>query len=127
MAALGGATAFIWINSVLARAIHQLRGIRFDLEHMLDSQFYQASVAILWCLISLVLMVSASRRQSRRVWFVGSGLIGITVAKLFFVDLAQSGTIERIVSFLAVGILLMVIGYFSPLPPLRKTQPTEAL
>ncbi len=125
LAALAGATAFIWLNSVLARAIHQLRGVRFDPSHMLDSRFYQASVAILWCLISLVLMVSASRRQSRTIWFVGSGLIGVTVAKLFFVDLAQSGTIERIVSFLAVGLLLMVIGYFSPLPPLRRAQETE--
>ncbi|MBU0680430.1 MAG: DUF2339 domain-containing protein [Proteobacteria bacterium] len=120
LATLGGVTVFIWINAVLARAIHQLRGVRFDPHHMFDSRYYQASVAILWCLISLVLMVSASRRRSRTIWFVGSGLIGVTVAKLFFVDLAQSGTIERIVSFLAVGVLLMVIGYFSPLPPLRK-------
>jgi uncharacterized membrane protein len=70
-------------------------------------------------------MTTASRGQSRRVWFVGSGLIGITVAKLFFIDLAQSGTIERIVSFLAVGVLLMVIGYFSPLPPVRELQAEE--
>jgi uncharacterized membrane protein len=122
LAALAGATAFAWLNAVLARAIHQLRGVRFDPHHMLDSRFYQASLAILWCLISLVLMVSASRRRSRTIWFVGSGLIGITVAKLFLVDLAASGTIERIVSFLAVGVLLMVIGYFSPLPPLVRQE-----
>ncbi len=122
---LGGATAFIWVNSVLARAIHQLRGVRFELDTMMASQFYQASVSILWGVLALVLMTTASRGRSRRVWFVGSGLIGITVAKLFFVDLAQSGTIERIVSFLAVGILLMVIGYFSPLPPVRQLQAEE--
>lgn len=122
LTALAGATVFLWLNAVLARAIHQLRGVRFDPHHMLDSRFYQASLAILWCLISLVLMVSASRRRSRTIWFVGSGLIGITVAKLFLVDLDGSGTIERIVSFLAVGFLLMVIGYFSPLPPLVRQE-----
>jgi len=27
------------------------------------------------------------------------------------------GTIERIVSFLAVGIFMLIVGYFSPVPP----------
>ncbi len=126
LAILGGGTLFIWINSVLARAIHQLRGVRFEIDNMMASRFYQASLSILWGVLALALMTTASRRQSRTTWLVGSGLIGITVAKLFFVDLAQSGTIERIVSFLAVGILLMVIGYFSPLPPVRSTQSKEA-
>jgi uncharacterized membrane protein len=36
---------------------------------------------------------------------------------LFLVDLSHIGTIERIVSFVGVGLLMLVIGYFSPLPP----------
>ncbi|HEX20143.1 MAG TPA: DUF2339 domain-containing protein, partial [Acidiferrobacteraceae bacterium] len=32
------------------------------------------------------------------------------------------GTIARIVSFIAVGILLLVIGYFTPLPPKSTTK-----
>ncbi|MEN8258357.1 MAG: DUF2339 domain-containing protein [Thermodesulfobacteriota bacterium] len=126
LAALAAGTVFIWINSVLARAIHQLRGVRFEIDDMMASRFYQASVSILWGLLALALMTTASRRQSRNIWLVGSALIGVTVAKLFFIDLAQSGTIERIVSFLAVGILLMVIGYFSPLPPLPREQEEAA-
>jgi uncharacterized membrane protein len=41
----------------------------------------------------------------------------VVVAKLFFVDLSSIGTLERIVSFLGVGMLMLVIGYVSPLPP----------
>ena len=33
------------------------------------------------------------------------------------VDLAKLGGVERIVSFIAVGVLMLVIGYFSPVPP----------
>ncbi len=116
---LAGATAFIWINSVLARAMHQLLAIPFNLDAMLDSRIYQASLSILWGVLALAMMVTAGRRKSRTIWITGSVLIGITVGKLFLVDLAKSGTIERIVSFLAVGILLMIIGYFSPLPPVQ--------
>ena len=122
---IGSATVFIWINSVLARAIHQFYGVRFNIDAMMDSQLYQASVSILWGLMSLALMVTAGRRQSRTTWIAGTVLIGATVVKLFLIDLARSGTIERIVSFLAVGILLMVIGYFSPLPPVADSQEEE--
>ena len=41
----------------------------------------------------------------------------LVVLKLFTVDLTQTGTIERIISFIGVGILLLVVGYFAPAPP----------
>jgi uncharacterized membrane protein len=47
----------------------------------------------------------------------GFGLLILVVLKLFFVELASSGTIERIISFIVVGSLLLLIGYFVPLPP----------
>jgi uncharacterized membrane protein len=43
--------------------------------------------------------------------------MGIVVAKLFIVDLASIGTVERIVSFIGAGVLMLLIGYFSPVPP----------
>jgi uncharacterized membrane protein len=36
------------------------------------------------------------------------------------VDLSSVGTIERIVSFIGVGLLMLVLGYFSPLPPVAE-------
>jgi uncharacterized membrane protein len=39
------------------------------------------------------------------------------VAKLFFVELSNRGGLERIISFIGVGVLLLVVGYFAPLPP----------
>jgi uncharacterized membrane protein len=30
--------------------------------------------------------------------------------------------VERIVSFVVVGLLMLVVGYFSPLPPARNEQ-----
>jgi uncharacterized membrane protein len=119
---VGGATAFFWLNAALARSVHHFAAVPFDKGAMLDSQLYQAALAILWGTLALILMVTAHRLQRRTLWLVGAGLIGITVAKLFLVDLANSGTVERIVSFLAVGALLMIIGYFAPLPPARIEQ-----
>jgi hypothetical protein len=49
----------------------------------------------------------------------------VAEGKLFFVELANSGTIERIVSFIVVGVALLVIGYFVPLPP-KQDQTADA-
>ena len=40
-------------------------------------------------------------------------------------DLANTGSLERIISFLGVGGVLVVIGYFSPLPPAFKEKVEE--
>jgi uncharacterized membrane protein len=52
----------------------------------------------------------------RPLWIVGAALVGVVLVKMFFVDLGASGTVERIVSFLVVGSLLVATGYFSPIP-----------
>ena len=55
----------------------------------------------------------------------GAVLLGLTVLKLFLVDLGSSGTLERIVSFISVGLLLLVIGYIAPLPPAQQSEDSE--
>jgi uncharacterized membrane protein len=62
-------------------------------------------------------MVVATRRAIRPVWICGAALMGAVVVKLFVVDLSGIGTLERIVSFLGVGVLMLLIGYLSPVPP----------
>jgi uncharacterized membrane protein len=41
----------------------------------------------------------------------------LTVLKLFVIDLASSDTLPRIVSFIGVGLLMLVIGWLAPAPP----------
>jgi uncharacterized membrane protein len=48
--------------------------------------------------------------------------MAVVLVKLFLVDLARIGTVPRIVSFLGVGGLMLVIGYYSPLPPSTRPQ-----
>jgi uncharacterized membrane protein len=67
-------------------------------------------------------MTLARRSAERNVWFVGAGLLGLLTLKLFLIDLGNIGGVARIVSFLVTGVLILVIGYFSPVPP----KPQEA-
>jgi uncharacterized membrane protein len=65
-------------------------------------------------------MLAATRRGRRVVWLVGAALLAMVIAKLFLIDLSKVGSIERIVSFVGVGLLMLIVGYFSPLPPAEK-------
>jgi uncharacterized membrane protein len=111
---------FVWLNAALLRTLHRWAGVPFDLDAMIESTLVQTAVSIFWTVLALATMLIATRRASRGTWVTGAVLLAVTIAKLFLVDLSRVGTIERIVSFVAVGLLTLVIGYFSPLPPAAK-------
>lgn len=108
---------FLLLNTVVARCVHVWAGVYYSLHSLYHSFVFQASISILWTLTALCLMPLASRKGIRKLWFVGAWILCGVVIKLFFVDLGGRGTGERIISFIAVGALMLVIGYLSPLPP----------
>jgi uncharacterized membrane protein len=84
---------------------------------MIDSTLVQTCLSIFWALIALTAMLIATRSARRWLWLAGGALLAVVVVKLFLIDLSRIGSVERIVSFLGVGLLMLVLGYFSPLPP----------
>ncbi|MCX7096816.1 MAG: DUF2339 domain-containing protein [Methylococcales bacterium] len=110
---------FVWLNFMLFRALHHWGGLDWSLT-LFSKPLTQTSLSIFWTLIGLSLTVVATRLQERYLWITGAGLLTVVVLKLFLFDLHSHNSMERIVSFITVGILLMMIGYFAPLPPKRE-------
>jgi len=81
------ALAFMLISAGVMRVWHFYDGITWRLDIMLQSFGLQAT------------------------------LMGIVVVKLFLIELSNSGGIERIASFIIVGLLLLLVGWFAPVPP----------
>jgi uncharacterized membrane protein len=119
-----GAILFMWLNAVTARCVHFFANVAFTFRALHHSTLFHASLSIIWGATALGVMVWSTRAGKREGWFAGAGLLGLEVLKLFFVDLSGSGTISRIVSFLAVGLLMLIIGFFSPLPPAGNKEKT---
>ncbi|MBI1905462.1 MAG: DUF2339 domain-containing protein [Rhodocyclales bacterium] len=111
---------FVLANGALLRADHHLAGVAWDGSAMFNSGVVQASLSLFWGLLGLALTFVASRGQRRTLWMLGAVLLGVVVAKLFIVELASTGTVARIVSFIGAGVVLLVVGYFSPLPPAKE-------
>jgi uncharacterized membrane protein len=114
---LVGALLFLLMNTMVARLVHFYGGIPYTGSSLYHSAVFQAALAALWGTAALAITVTATRRGSRLLWAVGAGFLALVVVKLFAVDLSGTGTVARIVSFLVVGLLMLIIGYFSPLPP----------
>lgn len=108
---------FVWFNGMLVRTVHHWGQVPFDAASLSRSILLQASLSLAWSLTALGVMTVATRRGSRQAWMGGSALLALVVVKLFLVDLSGTGTIERIVSFLGVGVLILLIGWFAPAPP----------
>jgi len=115
-AAALGAAGFVWLNAMLIRAFHHFGGVPFDVDAWTHSLAVHTGITLLWTVTALVLMWVAARRALRLPWMVGAALLAAVVLKLALVDLSGSGTVTRIVSFIGVGVLMLVIGYVAPLP-----------
>jgi len=112
-----GALGFLWLNAIALRSVHYWYGVPYTFDALASNVLVQATLSIVWTGAALALMLAARRRMQRGPWFAGAALLAAVVLKLFLVDLANSGTVARIVSFLGVGVLLLVIGYLAPVPP----------
>ncbi len=112
-----GLLGLVLASVIFARAVHAYRDIPYTISALWQSDYFQTGLSLLWSIVAIVLMLLSKRYINRPFWLGGFSLLLVVVLKLFFVELSQSGTIERIVSFMVVGGLLLLIGYFVPLPP----------
>jgi len=119
MAAKGaaGVTGLALLTGMVLRSSHHYAGVDWNFDALYASWLTQAALSITWAICGVVAMVLGHSRRVRTLWVAGAALLGVVVLKLFFVELADRGGLFRIVSFIAVGALLLLVGYFAPVPP----------
>lgn len=116
-----GGIGFVMLTTMVLRACHHWAGVPWHADDLFDSRLTQAALSVTWALLGVGLMILGHRRVRRVVWALGAALLGVVVAKLFFVELADHGSLYRIISFIVVGLLLLAVGYFAPVPPSDET------
>ena len=97
----------LYAASLVVLGLFQLGGDR------IETQFERGHTAVsaMWGLLALLLLyLGLTRRLSLRV--AGFALFGIALAKIFLFDLATLSSVARALSFLAVGAVLLLGGFF---------------
>jgi uncharacterized membrane protein len=108
---------YAWFNLILLRSVSNYMDVPYRFHELMASQFVQALLSLVWTVSAMLLMRMAAQRGLRTLWGAGAALLAVVVLKLFAVDLSNAGGIERIVSFIGAGLLMVAIGYVAPLPP----------
>ena len=121
-----GLVGFAWCTSLLLKTLHVWQEIPYTAADLFYSPTVQTSLSIFWTIVGLAAAVYATRYHRRIVWFCAAALLAVVVAKLFLIDLTEQDSLTRIASFVGVGGLLLVVGYFAPLPPAQTTSEDES-
>ncbi len=108
--------AFISATVLLVRAIALLLKLPWQFDPLWHSSEVQLGLSIGWTLLALALMLRGHLLAHRLRWQAGAGLLAVVLVKLFLVDLADAGSLSRIVSFITVGGLTVLIGIKAPMP-----------
>ncbi|MBG3128254.1 DUF2339 domain-containing protein [Proteus mirabilis] len=116
---------FWWANGILLRGLVFATDIDWSSYAIINSKVIQTVLAIIWAITALVTMVMATRKKLRSQWFIGGVLLAVVIAKLFLIDTSLSSGLLRALAFIGVAILILLIGYFSPLPPKKQSENTK--
>ncbi len=107
-------TLVLCLTMMIARTVCYYTDIVFSADGILFSPFFQTIISIIWSAVALVIMLFSVRSNQERLNALGTMLLFLVAAKLFLVDLHLSGEIERICSFMWVGAIMLLAGYFIP-------------
>ncbi|PZO05083.1 MAG: DUF2339 domain-containing protein [Lysobacteraceae bacterium] len=108
--------ALLTLTMGVLRACHQLADLPWS-PALLSESLAQTSITVAWCVAGVTAWILGSRRLDRPLWWLGAGLLGVVLIKLLLVDRQFVGNIAGIVSFVVVGLLLIVVGRIAPTPP----------
>jgi uncharacterized membrane protein len=101
-----GAALFIFVSLEI---MHLWRGnIRFN-GSMQDAELYTYS--IVWLIMAVAGILGGIRRFGHGCYRGGLALLGLVIAKLFLVDMADLTGLLRVASFMGMGLALLALGY----------------
>jgi uncharacterized membrane protein len=72
----------------------------------------QLALSVLWIGYALALLIAGMIRQSASVRWQGLALLWVAIAKVFFFDLSFLTRFYRIISFFALGLVLLLVSFF---------------
>lgn len=70
------------------------------------------TVTLLWLLTAVVLFVLGVRQKSNPLRMTGITLMGVTLLKLLVLDSLTFSTIQKVIAYLVLGVLLLLVSFF---------------
>ncbi len=103
----GKVTAFFGYGALIGAFVFSTLEVWTALSVFAES-FRMGGLSIFWSLFALSLLLTGISKNRSVLRGAGLLLMGIVVAKVFFVDLAGLGQIHRIVAFIILGVVVLI-------------------
>ena len=68
-------------------------------------------MSVAWAIYGLILLVCGFWRKLKMLRYLGLGIFGALLLKVFIIDMSAVSTIYRIMAFLATGVTLVGVSY----------------
>jgi uncharacterized membrane protein len=97
-----------------------------------QAYFYeQATLSLAWASYGALLIIVGMRRSYAPDRYIGITVLGVTILKVFFVDLWELDGIYRVVAFIVFGVVLVAVSYLyqkrkSGVPPLTRQDTADS-
>ena len=95
-------TLIIWFSSSELLNIIDLLGLDVG---------YKGPLSILWGVLGLSSIVYGFKKDDNIIRWAGIILLGVTLFKLFILDLTSLSNISKTIIFISVGIILLVVSF----------------
>lgn len=123
-AALQAAGFYFWKEGTAGKLLAYYALALFIL--FIGFQWKGITVTLLWLLTAVILFVAGVRTKSVPARMAGIGLIGLTLVKLIALDSLTFSTLQKVIAYLVLGVLLLVVSFFyqktSPRPSPAKQE-----
>ena len=96
--------------AVTGRHMNEWRA--FMTEYAKLSSARELTLSLLWVIYAFLLVAIGMYRKFRALRIMALALFGIAIFKIFLSDLSQLDRIYRIISFITLGVMLMVASFF---------------
>jgi uncharacterized membrane protein len=71
----------------------------------------QLSLSVIWTVYGGAMLTTGIARRNRMLRMMGLGLLGLTIIKVFLLDLSSLEKVYRIVSFIVLGAILLAVSF----------------
>jgi hypothetical protein len=75
------------------------------------TQIIKTGFPILWGILAFIFLIIGIRKRIKNRRIIALALLGITILKLFLVDISNASETGKIIAFILLGILILIISF----------------
>ena len=101
---------YVWQEEFTNRMVAALSFVLFIL--FIAFQWDGLTVTLLWLLIAIIVFAAGVIKKSSPLRMTSIVLMGVTLFKLVALDSMTFSTVQKVIAYLVLGVLLLVVSYF---------------